>query len=407
LGTQLISFALLGQETYYFKFSQMPLGDTATQAKTMVSKHGMHFAENHNPLSFQVGDQTTSGAVFALIAPYITGGKPLLSCRMADVNWTWPTTDLNNVWGVGCAVVKDGNVVRIFLVNDCNGTPARTGAGTSTAVNCADRQINIPVASLSPDRSSVVSISEVSAPALTCVNQTNSKDKLTGGTRPCNDPVLLGKFTPFTTSTSGYYGEVSNVVAVSGIPPSGLPYLLPVFGFARIDIPHSAQKMSVINTATGGKDTTVHAGMNAGTTDGNSTMLSVGTSLSAVHDTTAVTLLQFSTPTFTAANLALLELTLANPPGNPVSNNYTVILQVIGINPKLPVVWSESAMTWASSQWLLTTPTGAVSSIGSNYVLLGPQNTSNPLSSALRDAALAASFRAPALTPFLEASTTS
>ena len=35
LGTQLINFALLGQETYYFKFSMMPLGSTTTQAKTM------------------------------------------------------------------------------------------------------------------------------------------------------------------------------------------------------------------------------------------------------------------------------------------------------------------------------------------------------------------------------------
>jgi len=383
LGTQLINFALAGQETYYFKFSMMPLGDTTTQAKTMVNKHGIHFAEN-NANSFQVGDQTTSGAVFALIAPYITGGKPLLSCSMADVsaNWTWPTIDLNNVWGVACAVVKDGNVARIFLVNDCNGTPARNQAGTSTTVNCADRQINIPVASLSPDQSSVVSISQVSAPANTCVNQTSSKDKLTGGTRPCNDPALAGRFTTFTTTTSfsGYFGEVSNVVAVSAIPASGLPFLLPVFGFARIDIPLAPQKTSVVTTSDSGKDTTLFAGINRGSSYGNVTLLTVGTSPTAVHDSTGVALLQFSTPTFSAANLALLELTLANPPGNTISPNVTTILQVIGINPKQPVVWNEAAMTWANSQWLLNTPTGLVNSVGTNYVMLGPQNKTNPLS---------------------------
>ena len=334
-----------------------------------------------------MGDQTTSGAVFAMITPYITGGRPLLSCGLADVaaNWTWPTNNLANVWGVACAVVKDGNVARVFLVNDCNGTPARSAAGTAPgatpAISCADRLINIPVASLGPAPSSVVSITEVSAPALTCLNQTNSKDKLAGGTRPCNDPAFRGLFVPFTSSSSssGYFGEVSNVVSVSSIPATGLPYLLPVFGFARIDIPLAAQTMTAVTTVNTGIDTTLFAGVSATTSFGSYNLLTVGTSSTSVHDSTGVTLLQFATPTFTAANLALLELTLANAPGNPLSPNGTVILQVIGINPAQPVVWNENAMTWANSQWLLNTPTGLVNSVGTNYVLLGPQNQTNPL----------------------------
>jgi hypothetical protein len=362
-----------------------PSGSSATQAKTMVSKHGIHFSENNNANSFQIGDMTTSGKIFSMTTPYITGAKQLLSCSIADsvAGWTWPTSNLNvpnNRPGVACAVVKDGNVARIFLVNDCNGTPARNNAGNAIGAAtyfCADRLINIPVASLSPAASSVVSISEVSAPSAFCVNQSNSKDQLQGGSRRCSD--FGGVFQSFTSSSSasGFFGEVSKFVNVSSIPSTGLPYLLPVFGFARIDIPLAAQTMTAIPS---GSDTTLFAGVNANTAYGNYPFLTVGTSSTEVHDSTAVSLLQFPTPSLGASNLALLELTLADAPGNVASPNTSVILQIIGINPKQPVVWNEAAMTWANTQWLLNKPVGLVNSIGTNYVLLGPQNKTSPLS---------------------------
>ena len=380
LATQLMTWARLGQEAYYFKFSQMPSGSTSgnPSAATMVSKHGIHFGENFNTNSMQVGDQTTSGAVFALIAPYITGNKPVLNCGMSDTaaNFVWPPTTTTNVVGVSCLLIRDSNVYRLFLAADCNGAPARQAAGVVNNTGfCADRQLTIPLSSLNVDPTSVVVISQVSAPANYCVNPLGVKDGISGGTRDCNDPVFALKgVTPqkfgSTSSSSGYFGEMSALVPLSpSIISAGLPYVLPAFGVTRIDIPISAQVSSVQQIMV---DTTLMAGANSDVNHGQLYNLTASISETSVHDTTSAIMLQWSTPTFSPATVAYLQLTVLNPP-----NSGTVILQVVGINPTAPPMWNENLTTWATVQNLLKQPTGVVQSIGDNFVKLGPSNTNN------------------------------
>ena len=372
--------------------AQTPSGSaTGTpSAVTVVSKHGIHFAENLNTNSMQIGDQTAGGAAFALIAPYVAGGKQLLQCSMADTTaqFTWPPTTTSASLGLSCALLKDGNVYRLFLAMDCNGTPARQKAGvTGDTGYCSDRQFTIPLSSLAPSPSSLVSISEVSAPASYCINPNGLKDATSGGTRVCTDPafakyntlypsaaaVLGGNMQPFsnTASASGYFGEVSRVVPLnSSIIASGLVYTLPTFGVARIDIPINAQAQFGAPTLL---DVTLKAGANSDTAGGQLFNLTASISSTMVHDSTSAILMQFNTSTFSSANLAHLTMTVATPP-----NTGNVILQVVGVNPTAPPVWSEGVATWNTLSYLLGKPAGLVQSIGDNFVQLGPSNRSNP-----------------------------
>ena len=370
----------------------MPSGSTSgtPSAVTVVNKHGIHFAENLNTNNMQVGDQTAGGAAFALIAPFVTGGKKLLQCSMSDTTakFSWPPTTTTASLGLACALVQDGNVYRLFLAMDCNGTPARLKAGvTGDTGYCSDRQFTIPLSSLGVSASSVVSVSEVSAPANYCINPKDLKDTTAGGTRLCTDPAfakyntlypaaaaLLGSnMNPFSkaASKSGYFGEVSKVVPLNAsIISSGLQYTLPVFGVARIDIPINAQNK---NEAPATTDLTLMAGSNSDSPGGQLFNLSASISSTLVHDSTSAILMQFDASSFSAANLALLSLTLMNPP-----NTGNVILQVIGVNPSSPPVWNEGVATWNTLQYLLGKPKGLVQSIGDNFVTLGPTNRTNP-----------------------------
>ena len=370
----------------------MPSGSASgtPSAVTVVNKHGIHFAENLNTKSMQVGDQTAGGAAFALIAPFVTGGKQLLQCNLTDTiaKFSWPPTSTTASLGVACVLLQDDNVHRLFLVNDCNGTPARQKAGVTGDTNyCSDRKLTIPLSSLGVSASSVVSISEVSAPANYCINPNGLKDTTSGGTRLCTDPayakyntlypttaaVLGGNMNPLSsaTSPSGYFGEVSMVVPLnSSIISSGLKYTLPVFGVTRIDIPINAQKNIADPVMT---DVTLMAGANSDTQGGQMFNLTASISSTLVHDSTSAILMQFNSTSFSAANLALLSLTLLNPP-----NKGNVILQVIGVNPSCPPVWNEGAATWNTLQYLLGKPTGLVQSVGDNFVSMGPTNVTNP-----------------------------
>ena len=370
----------------------MPSGSASgtPSAVTVVNKHGIHFGENLNTNSMQVGDQTAGGAAFALIAPFVTGGKQLLQCSLSDTaaKFTWPPTNTTASLGVACVLLQDGNVYRLFLVNDCNGTPARQKAGVTGDTNyCSDRQLTIPLSSLGVSASSVVSISEVSAPANYCINPNGLKDVTSGGTRLCTDPayakyntlypttkaVLGGNMNSFSSaaSRSGYFGEVSTVVPLnSSIISSGLQYMLPVFGVARIDIPINAQTSTHDPVMT---DVTLMAGANSDTQGGQMFNLTASISSTMVHDSTSAILMQFNSSSFSAANLALLSLTLLNPP-----NQGNVILQVIGVNPSSPPVWDEGLATWNTLQYLLGKPKGLVQSVGDNFVSMGPSNVANP-----------------------------
>ena len=359
-------------------------------AVTVVNKHGIHFGENLNTNNMQIGDQTAGGAAFALIAPFVTGGKPLLQCSMSDTTagFSWPPTTTSASLGVACALIQDGNVYRLFLANDCNGTPARQKAGVTGDTNyCSDRKLTIPLSSLNVAAGSVVSVSEVSAPANYCINPKGLKDTTSGGTRLCTDPayaaynalyptataVLGVNMNPFSSSTSlsGYFGEVSNVVALnSSIIASGLQYTLPVFGTARIDIPINAQNKITAATMT---DVTLMAGANSDAQAGQAFNLTASISSTIVHDSTSAILMQFNTQSYSAANLALLSMTVLSPP-----NTGNVILQVVGVSPTAPPVWNEGVATWNTLQYLVGKPAGLVQSVGDNFVTLGPSNLTNP-----------------------------
>jgi len=370
-GGQLVAFALLGQDIWHFKMSLMPMGVHAEKelgaGADNVNKHGIHFAENA-VAPFQVGDQTTSGAVLALIAPYISGRRPLLSCTVSD--------DSTANVSLGCAVVQDGGVAHIFLANDCANS-ARSGVGASSA--CGDRLLTVPLVSLAPHSSSVVVVTEVSSPAETCMNTSSGLSGVTSyGTRPCDDAAFGGAFRPFseTTSRSGYFGEVSQLIPLTALP-LGLTYLLPAFGVARISMPLGPQTEAVLPAYA---DATLFAGANAGASFGHLPVLSVGTSNTARHDDTAVALLLFPLST-TAPTLAVLELTVASAPAK--QNTILLLIATAGR------AWSEETASWESADWLLTKPTGVISRIAHNFVRLGPAAGGGPGNEAVGHVSLA------------------
>ena len=371
-GGQLVAFARMGQDIWHFKFSLMPMGVHAEEgaaASDHVNKHGIHFAENVEA-PFQIGDQTTSGAVIALIAPYITDRRPLLSCVVSD-------STTANV-SLGCAVVLDGGVAHILLANDCTNS-GRAEVGRSSA--CGDRMLEVPLRSLNPHASSFVVVSEVSLPADMCMNTSSTRGVTSFGTRPCEDAAFGGAFAPFsaTTSRSGFFNEVSNLVAVAALPPSGLPYLLPAFGVARISVPLGPQALAVLAPV---DDATVFAGANSHVSFGREPVLSVGTSGTAVHDRTAVSLLRFSTAGLAAPSLAVLELTVASAP-----EKANVILLLVGTAGR---AWSEESVTWATADWLLSPPTRIISRIAHNFAHLGPAAGGGPGNEAVGHISLAA-----------------
>ena len=299
--------------------------------------------------------------MLALLAPYISGARPLLTCTASDATVA--------ALSMGCTLVRDGSVAHLLLANDCTNAErylASAPAGGPAA--CGDRLLNIPLGQLAPHPSSVVSISEVSPPADTCINSSTSASVTQYGTRRCGDPAFSGAFQPFssTPSRSGYFGEVSALVHVSTLFGGTLPYLLPAFGVARITIPLGAQTETILPPTS---DATLFAGANAHTSFAHTPQLSVGTSATAVHDSTAVSLLRFAlAPGMPPPTLALLELTVS------AAATDNVILLLVASAGR---AWGDE-ITWAAADWLLSEPVGVVSRVAHNYAKLGPAGGGGP-----------------------------
>jgi hypothetical protein len=295
-----------------FKASMQPSG-SLPGAATKVIKSGILFADN-NMAPYAIGDTTTSGKVMSLFVPHLVGAKPLFTC-----------SGFTSAFQI-CLLLRGTGKWHIFLVNDFDFMRGgQTAAGMPAAVGQnSDRMLSMSLAPLSVPPSSWAVIDEV--------------------------------------STNSLYGEVAAIVPVSSLgSASTLQYLLPAYGAARISIPSSPQNMAVMPSTA---DATIFAGANFNANFGTITTLTVNTSPSSVHDTTAVALVQFGFSMYTVASIAVLELSVKQAP------NATVILSVIGINPVKPAVWTESGISWNSASWVVTQPSGFISSVSKNFALM-------------------------------------
>jgi hypothetical protein len=133
---------------------------------------------------------------------------------------------------------------------------------------------------------------------------------------------------------------------------------MPAWSTFSITLPTGAQTTTMLAPT---DDTTVRAGANAGTNYGTATTLSVGTSITDVHDTTSATFVRFDASAYRTASSAILELTVAS-----VATSGPALLSVIAVSS---TTWAEAALTWNSASFALnSTLSGVVSSVVNNFV---------------------------------------
>jgi hypothetical protein len=167
-------------------------------------------------------------------------------------------------------------------------------------------------------------------------------------------------------SSAGFYGEVSGLVTLTA-PDYMITWPLPAWGVLSVTIPLGKQ---VVQTFAPTDDATLSAGANVGVNFGARTTLSVGTSVTAVHDTTSVAFVEFDMTgiDLNVVDAAILELTVAT------ATSTTSLLNVMGITKDF--AWSEGSVTWASAAAanVLATPTGVISAVFQNFM---PFDTGN------------------------------
>ncbi len=151
-----------------------------------------------------------------------------------------------------------------------------------------------------------------------------------------------------------------------------LTKVLPPFGIIRITTSNAEQQnvggVGLTVPCTGA--TTLAAGANSDSNYGGGRNLYVGTSITAVHDSTSVAIMQFDISNFMNAagnvNNAILELTVSQV----TSSSEASVLTVVGLNPCTAVSWDENALTWDTAGFVLNTPTTVISRILNNFVQL-------------------------------------
>ena len=330
LGNQLLSMASGGFDSYVFKFSSTMSGAGG------ITKSGIHWGEN-TAAPYPIGDGSLSAETMALMTPYLVGGQPLLTCAP-------PTTYTNFGGYLFCVTVQDNsagtNRYHMILNNDFNGLGSSGGSATDPTSPAPSGQafaVSVNFAGMSVSTSSFAIVNEVSSP--------------------------------------NYFGEISDYISFSATNSRNVVHNVPPFGSIRITVPQNAQSESVIASTS---SATLVAGSNAGTNFGGSSYLTVATSITAVHDSTSVALVEFDLTGFTGvaakAQMAMLELTVASAS----INHEASVLSVVGINPCVGATWSESSITWNGAGWVLTKPTGVISAILYNFVKLGPQPGAGP-----------------------------
>ena len=315
---QLLWLAGSGINSYVFKMTAAP------SAQGGITKSGIVWADS-TATPYPVGDASLSAAAMKVITPYVINQRPLLTC-------SYPSGYGGFVY---CVTVSDGNKVHVILSNDYNGV-GTTGTGTATDPTAAPfptgQAFNVSVdfgaaSGLGISTSSWAVINEASAPR--------------------------------------YFGEVSGLFAFAA-GAQVVARVVPPFGTIRITVPRNAQTVVPLLAL---DSTTLAAGASVNTALGN-TLLSVGTSSTAVHDGTTVTLVSFDLTGNTAkganANIVLLELTVQ------ASTAPSTVLNVVGLNPCVGTQWSSTNLTWAAASWALSQPSGVINQIVKNFVKMGP-----------------------------------
>jgi hypothetical protein len=321
LAQQLLWLAGSGINSYVFKMTAAP------SAQGGITKSGIVWADS-TAVPYPVGDASLSAVAMSIITPYVINSRPLLTCSYSSGYSGF----------MYCILVRDGNKMHVFLSNDYNGV-GTAGTGTTSDPTAAPYPVgqafNVSVdfgtaSGLGISSSSYAIINEASAPR--------------------------------------YFGEVSGLIAFA--PGAQLiARVVPPFGTIRITVPINAQTVTALSAV---DSVVLAAGVNVGRALGNS-ILTVGTSNTALHDGTFVSMVLFDLTGNTAkaanANSVLLELTVL------ASTAPSMILNVIGLNPCVGTQWSSSNLTWAAANWAVSQPSGAITQILQNFVKLGPDAT--------------------------------
>jgi hypothetical protein len=333
LANQIVSQAALGYEAYIFKFS------SGISVQGGITKSGIHWAEN-SAAPYPIGDTNMAGEAAAQIIPYMVNAKNLGGC-----SWPSTLTSLNYlVSGVYlyCIVVQDGNRRHIIVVNDLNGMGTSGGSVTAAAPS-----------------------GDPTFPAPSGMAVTMSFD-LGGLNVPLDSYVVINE-----VSTPSYWGETSYMAALTS--STLITHVLPPFGVMRIttslmEQQHAPGDVGLPILPVGAA--TLVAGAHSDANFGRQSNLYVGTSTTAVHDTTSVAILNFDlSGVLNAAgnaNNVVLELTVSQV----TSSSEASVLSVVGLNTCTGTQWDENTITWNSASFVLTQPTGPVTQILNNFVTL-------------------------------------
>jgi len=331
-----------GVNGYIFKFSMTPINDgtsanlatalTSTSASPKMQtstttgagvtlglqKHGIHFGDNNggNDQPFSIGDSTLSGEMAAFIVPALSRSKMLYNCTTAKYSGSYVYP---------CAAVKsaDGKSLDILVTSD----GSDTAAGLSIAAT-----FNVAALNAAPSYAVITEVSQA-------------------------------------TGSPVYYGEVSQITTGSAT----ITHTIPANGLIKLTIPLTANTLTNV-TATA--DTYIAAGANVAKNYGSATTLLLGTSATAVHDTTGAAIISFPTADITSLTTRiLLKLTVATPVSSVPTDNVTLavtgthIFQVLGLGPR---TWTESALTWTSADFLTAfNPNTTIAGINQNFYKFG------------------------------------
>jgi hypothetical protein len=280
-----------------------------------------------------------------IIAPMLgrdrAGRKKLYSC----------TTSTGSAYRP-CAIVEDvvqpsgKSIFTVLLVND--GVVSATSGGPkgqpfTTAINLA------PFATAMALQSGTVG-------AFACVVRACSPSLCA---LSCCVAAVVNEL-----STNGYYGEVSSLPVVSAATGWTITLAEATWSVLSITLPTGAQTQSLLRPT---DDASVFAGARAGTNFGAAATLTVGTSVSANHDTTSVAFIRFDTASLgPTVSSAILELTVAQ-----VDPSGTSLLTLIALNAGAVAGLAEGTLTWNAASWALNASVdGVVDNVVRNFVKL-------------------------------------
>ena len=313
LASQLIWMSDYGLESYVFKMTSTPSNHAG------IVKSGLHWGENDvNP--FPIGDTTRSGeaarmVIAAMVGRTGSGKLPLYTCATSTGSAYRP-----------CNFVNDNGLLTMVIVNDAV-LSVQSGSKMPQAF-----AMKVSLAAIATQLGLVDG-------AVAVVNE---------------------------LSTAGYNNEVSSLQPLYRNASWSFTILMPAWSVISITLPVGAQTNAALPPT--GDATLFATGANA-VAQGAAATLTVGTSNTAVHDTTSVALLRFSTSAYTASTItsAVLELTVTAAP------SASSIMIIYALTATAAANWTESTVTWAiaaasSISLLNATLNGPVSSVANNFV---------------------------------------